>query len=100
MSIALDPIRPPSYNVADQARMAAAVNYFAWQARLVLPELGRRVVEVGCGAGNFTAFLLDREGVLAIDADAACLDRLRQRYPRQENLTASLCNAESAEYQS
>ena len=49
MSVALDPIRPASYNVADQARMSAAVNYFAWQARLVKPELGQRVVEIGCG---------------------------------------------------
>ena len=34
--------------------MSRAANYFEWQSRLVLPELGRRVIEIGCGIGNFT----------------------------------------------
>lgn len=76
----------PAYAFADQERMAAARNYFAWLGRLVTPALGRRVVEVGCGIGNFTALLLDRELVVALDRDAACLARLRERYPSQPNL--------------
>lgn len=74
--------------------MAAAKNYFAWQARLVLPELGRRVVEVGCGVGNFTRFLLDRDAVVALDSEPDCIDRLRQRYP-DSNLHAMVCDASS-----
>ena len=93
MSVALDPIRPASYNVADQARMAAAVNYFAWQARLVKPELGRRVVEVGCGAGNFTGMLLDREAVFALDVDPECIERIGQRFRDRGNLRTAVCNA-------
>ncbi len=69
-----------SYNVADQARMAAARNYFAWQARLVKREIGQRVIEIGCGAGNFTQELLDREAVLGIDIDEDCLRTWRARY--------------------
>ena len=46
--------------------MAQAANYFAWQGRLVAPGLGQRVIEVGCGIGNFTGMLLGRETVLAL----------------------------------
>jgi len=93
MSVALDPIRPPSYNVADQARMAAAVNYFAWQARLVKPELGQRVVEIGCGSGNFTGMLLDRDAVFALDVDPDCIERINQRFRDRGNLQTAVCNA-------
>lgn len=77
------------YTLEDQERMAAARNYFAWQGRLVISEVGQRVLEVGCGIGNFTELLLDREAVIAVDANTACLDRLRSRYARQPNLHVS-----------
>jgi SAM-dependent methyltransferase len=66
--------------------MSRARNYFAWQSRLVSREIGRRVVEVGCGVGNFTGTLLDRGVVIAVDPDAECLSRVRERYPNQPNL--------------
>jgi SAM-dependent methyltransferase len=87
-----------SYTIADQERMARAPNYFAWQSRLVLPALGRRVVEVGCGLGNFTGMLLDREAVIALDAEPACVERLRQRYPGRPNLHAFVCDAAGQEF--
>jgi SAM-dependent methyltransferase len=66
--------------------MARAANYFAWQSRLVLRHLGRRVVEVGCGIGNFTGMLLDRDVVVAVDVEPACVQSLRERYPDRPNL--------------
>jgi len=66
--------------------MTRARNYFAWQSRLAAHELGRRVVEVGCGVGNFTATLLNREAVIAVDNDPDCLARLRERFPNAPNL--------------
>src|ERR1039458_6111930 len=86
------------YTIADQERMAHATNYFAWQCRLVAPELGQRVIEVGCGIGNFTRMLLDRETVLAVDVDPACVERLRQRYSNQLNLHAFVCEPDSAAF--
>jgi SAM-dependent methyltransferase len=83
----------PSYTVEDQQRMAKAKNYFAWQGRLVRRELGRRVVEVGCGVGNFTGMLLDREVIVALDAEPECIERIRARYPNQPNLSAIVCDA-------
>jgi SAM-dependent methyltransferase len=71
--------------------MARAKNYLAWQSRLILPELGQRIVEVGCGMGNLTGNLLDRELVIASDMGSECIEYLRQRYPRRENLHAVVC---------
>lgn len=61
--------------------MTQAKNYFAWQARLVRREIGRRVIEVGCGLGNFTGALLDRELLIAVDEEPACIAEIRARYP-------------------
>jgi SAM-dependent methyltransferase len=77
----------------DQALMSAAKNYFAWQARLVLPRLGRRVLEVGCGTGNFTARLMDRELVVALDHEPRMLERLCDRFPNRQNLRTVLADA-------
>jgi SAM-dependent methyltransferase len=85
----------PAYTLADQQRMTAARNYFAWQGRLVTRELGKRVLEIGCGVGNFTGLLLDREAVIALDVEPDCLARLRERYPAQRNLHAIECDAGS-----
>ena len=74
------------YTVADQQRMSRATNYFAWQGRLVKREIGQRVIEVGCGLGNFTGMLLDREAVVAVDQEESCIKLLRQRYSDRENL--------------
>jgi len=74
------------YTVADQRRMSRAKNYFAWQGRLVKREIGQRVIEVGCGLGNFTGMLLDRESVVAVDKEERCIELLRQRYSSRDNL--------------
>jgi SAM-dependent methyltransferase len=66
--------------------MGRARNYAAWQRRLVEPWLGRRVLEYGCGLGNFTAALLDRDIVVACDTEPQFVDALRQRFPEQGNL--------------
>jgi SAM-dependent methyltransferase len=81
-------VHASTYTIVDQERMAQAVRYFAWQGRLVRPELGRRVVEVGCGLGNFTGMLLDREAVVAVDPEPGCIERLQERFPNRPNLHA------------
>ena len=78
--------------------MARAKNYVAWQSRLILPELGQRVVEVGCGAGNFTGELLDREVVIALDPEPECIEYLRGRYPNRVNLRVLVCDPCSASF--
>ena len=82
-----------AYTLADQQRMTRAKNYFAWQASLALPHLGRRVLEIGAGIGNFTELLLDRESVVALDVEAACIDALKRRFPGRSNLIATVGDA-------
>ena len=76
------------YTVEDQDRMTRAENYFSWQARLVRKHLGRRVLEVGCGTGNFTRLLLDRELVIAVDIEPRCIERLRERHGDRRNVVS------------
>jgi len=78
--------------------MSAAKNYFAWQGRLVTRELGQRVLEIGCGTGNFTGVLLDRELVIALDREQACVERLLARYPGRQNLRAFPGSVTDAEF--
>jgi 2-polyprenyl-3-methyl-5-hydroxy-6-metoxy-1,4-benzoquinol methylase len=76
------------YTLRDQELMQAARRYFAWQARLVRRELGRRVIEVGCGVGNFTRHLLDRELVIALDVEPACVAQLNRELGSPTNVMA------------
>jgi SAM-dependent methyltransferase len=81
------------YTIVDQQRMTRARKYFRWQRDLVVKEIGRRVVEVGCGLGNFTQFLLDREQVIALDVEQKCIDRVLERFPGGDNLRALVLDA-------
>ena len=87
-----------TYTLEDQDRMKSADRYFAWQSRLVRKELGRRVLEVGCGLGNFTGTLLDREAVIAVDIEPQCIQRLKRRYGNRPNLHAFACDVLSPEF--
>jgi ubiquinone/menaquinone biosynthesis C-methylase UbiE len=78
--------------------MARAANYFAWQHRLVTRELGQRVIEIGCGIGNFTRLMLDREAVVAVDAEPGCIEWLQQRFPDRPNLRAVACDVMAPEF--
>lgn len=78
--------------------MAQAKNYFAWQYRLAARELGRRIIEIGCGIGNFTGLLLDRDAVVAVDVEPGCIERLTERYPDRSNLHARTCDLTAAAF--
>ena len=86
------------YTVRDQERMTRATNYFEWQARLAREQLGRRVIEIGCGMGNFTRHLLDRELVIGIDVVEDCVKRLKERFPKQANIEARLLDVQDVEF--
>jgi SAM-dependent methyltransferase len=92
------PTAVTSYTLEDQERMTRAENYFAWQYRLVMRELGQRVIEIGCGIGNFTRLMLDREAVVGVDIEADCVLRHKQRFPDQANVTAMACDVNAPEF--
>jgi SAM-dependent methyltransferase len=86
------------YNLEDQQRMSPARNYFGWQSRLVTKEIGQRVIEVGCGIGNFTETILDREAVLGIDVDAGCVAQFHRRFADQPHLRAEVCDVSNEDF--
>src|SRR5580698_9944617 len=88
----------PDYTVRDQERMTAATRYFAWQSRMAAREVGRRTIEVGCGIGNFTATLSDRELVVGLDVEASCIDKHRERFAGYSNIRSEVMDAGSAQF--
>lgn len=90
-----DPNAARDFLIEAQERVGQARNYFAWQGRMVNREIGQRVVEVGCGVGNFTEHLLERQAVLAVDLDPESVDRVRRRFGSARNLETAVADAGS-----
>jgi SAM-dependent methyltransferase len=74
------------YTLLDQQLMGRATRYFAWQAHTAKQHLGRRVLETGCGVGNFTRHLVDRELVVSMDVVEECVDRNRATFAGHPNM--------------
>jgi SAM-dependent methyltransferase len=87
-----------NYQMEDQERMAQARNYFAWQYRIAAKYLGERIIEAGCGAGNFTGHLLCRELVCAVDPEPECVRRVALRFPNARNLRVECCGLPDAAF--
>lgn len=62
--------------------MSAAPRYAAWQAEMLRPWLGRRVMEIGAGIGNISACLRTQNPELLVlsDTDPWYLSRLRKQF--------------------
>jgi SAM-dependent methyltransferase len=55
--------------------------YFEWQFSQFETYLGRRVADLGCGVGNLTPFMLDRDLYLGIDSDPKMISFMKSKYP-------------------
>jgi ubiquinone/menaquinone biosynthesis C-methylase UbiE len=86
------------YTVADQLRMEKATRYFQWLCRLVSPYVGKRVLEIGCGMGNFTRVLPDRECVVGIDIDEGVLKVHHERFRDREHVAAYRMDSTSSDF--
>ncbi len=60
----------------------------AWVYKEISPYIGDRILEAGCGNGNLTSHLLDKELVVAVDNDLFMLDELKKRYGSNEKIRA------------
>lgn len=62
--------------------------YFSWQFRQFKPYIGQRVADLGCGLGNFTSHLLDRELYLGVDFDSRFVSEILNEYGAYKNVEA------------
>lgn len=79
--------------VSDLEIMANAHNYRHWMFRQIEPFLGRRILEIGAGIGNFTQLMLDREAVIAVDVYQPCVEYLKKRFAGQRRVLPLLLDA-------
>lgn len=70
-------------------RLATAVRYNRWMFDRLRPWVGSRVLEVGAGIGNLSAFLVDRERLVLTDTRSEYLDRLRARFAGHPNVAVA-----------
>src|SRR5438046_8207936 len=85
---------PPPPEAADQVgaatleRMAAAPRYNRWMFDRLRRWVGGRVLEIGSGIGNLSAFFADRERLVLTDTRPEYLERLRARSAGHANVGA------------
>src|SRR5213592_474167 len=85
----------PPPEAADQVgaatleRMAAAPRYNRWMFDRLRPWVGRRVLEIGAGIDNMSAFLVDRERVVLTDTEPYYLGRLRERFAGRPHVSVA-----------
>lgn len=88
----------PDPIVQDLEIMRAAKNYGRWILDQFRPSLGARIIECGAGIGNFTELLLDHDLVVAVDAYAPCLERLRERFAAAPQVVPVLMDIASEQF--
>ena len=86
------------YYVLQSMRRARGLN--RWILDQFRPYLGARVLEAGCGIGNFTELLLDRERLICLDNDPLYVEMLEWRLGHLENVsTRKFDLSDSAAYE-
>ena len=76
------------YYVLQSMRRARGLN--RWILQQFSPYVGARVLEAGCGIGNFTELLLDRERLICLDNDPLYVEMLNWRLGHLENVRTQM----------
>ena len=87
----------PDPIIRDLEIMAATVNYRKWIYDNIQGSLGRRVIELGAGIGNFTELLTDRDIVAAVDKSEAAVERMKNKFSAFHNVIPMRMDIESPE---
>ena len=66
--------------------MEGAHRYNRWTFHRVRDSLGQRVLEIGCGTGTITSFLVDRQLVVGIDVVDQYVRAAGERYRDRPNI--------------
>ncbi len=74
------------YYILQSVRRAKGFN--RWMLSQLRAQIGQRVWEAGCGIGNFTELLLDRERLVCVDNDPFYVEVIDRRFGHMENVSA------------
>jgi SAM-dependent methyltransferase len=74
------------------AAVSLATAYHRWVLKRVGAFVGQRVLEAGCGIGNFSALLLDRQRLVLADHEPAYIHALRRRFGGRQNVRIDLAD--------
>src|SRR5918912_2260135 len=69
-----------------QASLERASNYNRWIGDQARAAVGARVLDAGCGSGNITRQLLDRERVVAVDVWDEFVEAIQRTFAGATNL--------------
>jgi SAM-dependent methyltransferase len=72
--------------IRDLEIMSGAKNYAEWIFDKFKNFLGKRVVEIGAGIGNFTGKFIDKELVISVDNYKPCIDYIKNRFADNNNI--------------
>ena len=72
------------YYILQSVRKARGFN--RWMYRTISKYVGDRVLEAGCGIGNFTEMLLDRSRLVCADLDDFYVEMIGRRFGHLENI--------------
>jgi glycosyltransferase involved in cell wall biosynthesis len=76
--------RHEGFQILQSVRQASRFNQ--WLTQQILPFVGQRVLEAGCGIGNLTQFFLDRQRLVCVDNDPLYVECLGRRFGHLENV--------------
>jgi len=80
MSVESELVPALSVHATALEAMAGAVNYHHWIFETMRPYLGQRILEVGAGIGTVSDSLRQRERLIILDNDPACVAMLTTRF--------------------
>ncbi len=72
------------YYILQSVRKAKGFN--RWMYKTIKKYVGPRVLEAGCGIGNFTEMLLDRSRLICADLDDFYVEMISRRFGHLENV--------------
>ncbi len=79
--------------------LGRANRFNAWVADLVAPAVSGRVLEIGCGTGNFTGLLAERAtSVTAVDLNPEYVEAARRRWDGDPRLSFHCRDATAADW--
>jgi SAM-dependent methyltransferase len=87
--------RHEGFQILQSVRKASGFN--RWLARQIMPFVGQRVLEAGCGIGNLTQLFLDRQRLVCVDNDPFYVEFIGRRYCHLENVAVETVDLEKVD---